>query len=677
MRLKNIHIFSVLLPVALLLSACKDELYNTDYTPSLESHLLSVSPRDFQFGNGVETKKGNVKSKDSWHFSDMPSWLAATPANGSSNAEFSITSEANTSLSSREAIFLIGSENSSGGGAQRVMTASQKAADAYINFKGVNSTTMEVDGKGDNLNISVESNLPDLTVASSQPWAVASYNPEALMLTIAISPNETDETRNCLIVLSSSAYNEEARLTISQLATDISISDGMMMEFDADGGTQSKSIQSDLPWTAKTSCTWLDFSPKSGDAGESTISISAQPSYETDERVGQIYFYFGDSEKKYISVSQRGRYIDIPKKSIEFSASGGEEEKIGVNANIEWRVSSCPQWIHLDKDQGYAGNSGITVSADRNNSMSSRSGTITICDSPTGNIEVQVNVTQNGLNIEDGAVLEFNWLPSEQILTVPFSDSWDAAVSDDWITLSEYSGMGETDIMVSVAKNESEDSRTGNIIIYSGGKRFDINVIQNGQYLRIESAAGEISAMGGKIELSVYSSVDMAVETDVDWIHVDFPGGDVVELSIDYNNSAIARTGIVRFRGCDEEIKTEYFQGIEYSVRQQGRSLTCNIPVIKFDMEGGESSIYSIEADGEYEIAKDNKDTWYILNHSKETNSFSITATPAQTTREGTVTIKLSGLPSGKETELKIPVIQNDVPIWVIVGGYGPDEIWN
>lgn len=74
------------------------------------------------------------------------------------------------------------------------------------------------------------------------------------------------------------------------------------MSYDADGGSQTRTIKSELPWTAQTTYSWIEFSPKSGNAGETAMTITALPSYESDERLGQIYFYFGDTEKKYIGI---------------------------------------------------------------------------------------------------------------------------------------------------------------------------------------------------------------------------------------------------------------------------------------------------------------------------------------------------------------------------------------
>ena len=56
-----------------LLMGCSEEVYDGAYKPSLESLYLSVYPRDFEFGNGEETKTGSITSENAWSFSSVPS----------------------------------------------------------------------------------------------------------------------------------------------------------------------------------------------------------------------------------------------------------------------------------------------------------------------------------------------------------------------------------------------------------------------------------------------------------------------------------------------------------------------------------------------------------------------------------------------------------------------------
>lgn len=302
----NILYLTISSLVILILASCSEEIYDNAgiYKPSLESNYLSVSPRDYSFGHSEESQTGHLYSDNSWSFKNVPSWLKITPSNGEADSDFTLNAIENESTANREAVFYI-EANTSDTNIQRTLTASQTGADPYIAFPEYGTSPIEVGGQSNYIIVNVNTNITDLAVISSQSWLKAEYNSEAKTINIEIEANESDNSRNATITASSSFYSKTAKLTISQIAAGASIIDGRAMDYEADGGTQTRTIRSDLPWTAKTTYSWIDFYPKSGETGETTINISVLPSYEADKRIGQIYFYFGETQKAYIGITQK------------------------------------------------------------------------------------------------------------------------------------------------------------------------------------------------------------------------------------------------------------------------------------------------------------------------------------------------------------------------------------
>ncbi len=676
--------------VSSLLMGCSEDVYYAidKYKLSLEPHSLGIYPRDFEFGNGEEIQTGSVYSGEAWSFSSVPSWLSLSPSSGNSDAEFSITSSPNESVSNREAVFFISNNNTSFK-IQHTLTASQTGSSPYIMFPKYSSSTIEIDGKNNKLIIDVDSNIPDITASFSESWGVASYNSDTKTVTVEIQANETSNSRKGIMTLkgtyitSDGEYSKSVSLTISQHSSDVSILEGGYMEFDADGGSQTRTISSDLPWTAKTTYPWIEFSPKSGEAGKSEMKITVLPSYESNERRGQIYLYFGDTEKKYIGITQSGRYLNVSPKKVTLSADENSSDKITIDSNIEWKVASCPEWLSTSQSSGNRGKTSVDILAQKNNSLNSRSGTIILKDSKSGGIESNVTVTQNGLDFGDQTTLEFNWHQSSLPLDIPLPGNWSAAVSDGWISLSDYTGTGEKTITVSVSQNNDEQLRTGTIVFSSEGRTIDVNIIQSGQYLTIESTNGEISAIGGDIQLSVLTSINVKTEIEyqseiIDWIVIEQSDKGTYLIKILYNPSIKDRSAKFKIIPIDTDASDKYSQGVVFTIKQFGRKITSDKSKISMFAKGGTSDIVIINSDGEYSIEKDVNDYWYTLVPNPENNSFYIVVTEntSSTDRAGNIQVRLKNLPQGESLSSQIEVLQYSSDIIIELDPYDEDKEW-
>lgn len=646
-----------------LLVGCSESINDKPYSPSLVSQYLSVNPRNFEFSNNQDSKNGTVRSDAPWSFSDAPSWLTLSPVSGNSNSEFTMTSQANESITNREAILYVTS-NIASSQIQKIITASQIGANPYISFPEFSSSTVSIEGKGENMIIAVESNIQDLTASFSQPWGNASYNSETKRISLEIQGNETNVSRDGILTVSSQLYNKTANLTISQLSTGVSVIEGMALEFGADGGSQTRTISSDLAWTAQSSSSWIEFSPTSGDAGETAMTITAFPSYDSDNRTGQIYFYFGDIEKKYIDVKQSGRFITPNVATCNLKAAEGSEARVILNSSIDWEVSSHPEWLTISPMTGDEGETLLTIIAMENKSFDPRSGNIILNDSQSGNVESTIKVIQDGVEYEDETILEFNWKSSLLPLSIPATTQWTATASENWISLSKYSGNGEESIEVSVTRNDSENSRSGKIVISSEGRNLAIPVVQQGQYITLSSTIGEFDWNGGNLDLYVSSSLDtehkIKYETEEkDWINITSNEKEYT-ISVLQNNSINTRKATMYILPVDEEANENLSQGIKFIISQYGRSLTINTSEIYMGSSGGTSPEYVIEADGNYKIAKQVA-TWFSVSVNKITNTFYVTTTEnlSGDVRKGLITISLENLPSDETLEKTVTLIQD------------------
>ena len=112
-------------------------------------------------------------------------------------------------------------------------------------------------------------------------------------------------------------------------------------------------------------------------------------------------------------------------------------------------------------------------------------------------------------------------------------------------------------------------------------------------------------------------------------------------------------------------------------IKQDGRSLSTSVKEIEMFSKGGTSSIYTIQAHGEYDIKKKSDDSWYVLQHDESANTFSVIVSKNTTKkkREGLITLSLLNMPEGESYIVEIPIIQ--FPNNPLIEGFGEDQDWN
>lgn len=669
------------------LAGCSEDIYDGPYMPSLESHYLYVWPRDFTFENGVETASGDIMSENAWSFTDVPSWLSVSPESGESNSAFSLTSAVNETGSVRTSVFYL-SVNTGDWQQNKVITASQNRATPTFSFADLKSTDLYVDAKSQSITVEVKTNVEDLVprvslTPGTDDWMTASY--ENNLLTITISANNGAYLRRGTVDLRSASSATGGALHITQYEPNLSFNELTSLSFDADGGSQTVDMSSDLSWYAIADESWLEVSPAEGVAGDNQITITALPSYDADKRTGKALFYYKEKEADAgsITVYQTGRRITVSPSAVTLSARENSSESVTIDSNIGWVVSSCPDWLSSDKENGDAGTSTVILTAAENTSMNSRFGYVKFTDSKSGGIKSQVSVTQNGMDFSDQSVLEFDWRQSSLPLDIPYSEAWNAAVSAGWISLSEYAGTGKSSVSVTVSRNDSEETRTGNIAFSCEGKTTEVAVVQSGQYIRIDNTSGEFNAMGGSLILNVETSVNTSYDieydgSEKDWISVGQTSQTEIPINVAYNPSHTDRSATFILYPMEDEVSETYAQGVKLAIRQTGRRLSCETSRIEMTASGGTSKVYRISADGKYLIEKASGDNWYNLVSDQTTDTFYVVATENTTgaERSGQIILSLTDLPAGETHNLTIEMFQYKPGVNISFENFEEETVW-
>ena len=651
--------------MTILAVSCVEERMPADVQPADVPCVLKTSRSAFSFNAKMATIKFDIKSQNvSWELTGAPEWLTISQKSGSGDATVTLTAAENKDVDNNRVAVLQLKSTTSKYEFSKSITVTQNAAEIYLTPSEASLTFAPQAAQKD---VTVSTNV-EWEAISSASWLTVT-KPTTTTLSLNASENTTAGTRKATVTLRR-VGTTQALATISVVQSEAGVTGSTeTVAFTVDGGTKSVDIEADVAWNATTSAaSWLSVTPANGAGGKVSLGITALANNSTSARSAYIYVNIGSAQKLAIPVSQDGISFNVTGTLENFAADGSTEQKLTVETNIAWAVLNCPEWLTVSPTQGNKGSSEITLQAAANNSLDSRSATLRIgIEGLT--IYKAIAVAQEGVVIDLGdRSLEYGWESAEREVKVPFPGSWSAMASDDWLTLSQSCGLGEETIIVTAAANPGEDARTGTITVASEGRSMKITAVQQGQYLKINSTAGEVGAMGGSVNLTVTTTVGAAAVVEYegaakDWVTFDADDKGNYTLQVAYNPSSNNRTAQFVIKPTMSGTNTTCASGVKFAITQKGRSLSANVSKIAISPAGGTSGTYTITADGGYTITKPDADDWYTLLQDSASCTFSIVALENTTgeDRRSQITASLTGLPSGETKELVIEVWQYDL----------------
>ena len=646
--------------------SCIEERMPAGVQPADVPCVLKPDRSEIPFSAQGEAVQLAIKSQNvSWELTGAPSWLTLSQKSGTGDATVTMTAAENKDVdNSRVAVLQLKSTTAKYEFCKSI-TITQSAASIYLN---TSETSLALAPQAVQKNVTVSSNVEWEAVCTAG-WLEVSKT-DAATLSLNASENTTAGTRTATITLRR-VGTTRALATISIVQSEAGVTGSTQeVTFEVDGGTKSIDIEADVAWNATTSAaSWLSVTPANGAGGKVSLGITALANNSTSARSAYIYVNIGSAQKLAIPVSQDGVSFDITGTLENFAADGSTKQKLTVESNTAWAVLNCPEWLTVSPTQGNKGSSEITLQATANNSLDSRSATLRIGVEGVASANENITVTQEGVVTDLGdRSLDFGWESAEREVEITFPGSWSAMASDDWLTLSQTSGIGEETIVITAATNPGEDARTGTITVASEGRSMKITAIQQGQYLKINSTAGEVGAMGGSINLTVTTTVGAAASVEYqgtakEWLTFESDDKGNYTLQAAYNPSSNNRTAQFVIKPTMSGTNTTCSSGVKFAITQKGRSLSANVNSIAISVAGGTSETYTITADGGYTITKPDADDWYTLQQDSASCTFSIVALENTTgeDRRSQITASLTGLPSGETKELVIEVWQYDL----------------
>lgn len=650
------------------MGGCSDDFdMNGNLEPSLSGHYLNPSQVNFDHSTSAAFKKNfKVESYEtSWKFSEVADWFSLNPMTGDATSNISLdVRENNDATNARTAVFYLQSTVEDWN-YNRALSISQQKATPKLSIE---KTTLSFGGATETQSIKVTGNCP-WTASCSDSWVNITSDVSLGTLKVSVESNPLETYRSSTVYIRY-GNNKTITISISQAPANITVSDHTI-QFENVASRANISIESETPWTATVSDSWITVNPDKGDAGKTIALIEVTPNTSVSQRMGSVLIRTGNSERIQISIVQRGLYIEAEQSSITFG-SKIESKTLSVKSNTSWSVISKPNWISISKDHG-EGNENITLTSADNPNTTPRSGEIVI-DQPGLTVQARVQIIQEGKSLSaDVKLLEFSDKASQMNFNLTADIQWTSTNSATWFNSTPTTGNGNATVTVSVEENTAVEERTGIIQYKYLDKSTNVNVHQLAKYLTIDNKSFEFDSKGGSHTIEVLTNDEWTaeIEHNVSWLKLSKSSGTgvaLITLTADDNPS-------VNVRSTSVVINSKYSQSVRILVSQQPRYLSVSSESILFFVNGGTSEVVKINTNGAYNIKTDV--SWFTINKGAD-NTFTVYAPQnySNEMRKGRITISLTDLKEGS-LSLELSVVQAGEGGSFILTDFTDDNDWN
>lgn len=345
----------------------------------------------------------NVSANTPWTItpSSGADWLEVSPASSASSALISdviVVAQSNNSLQDRSATLILRGENIS---KTKIITIKQLRMGRLF----VTPMVGDYSAAGGPLSFTIQTNQA-WEVRSSEGWLTFNRengepDPEGRTITIIATADPSNVLERTATVTVTAGDDEESFEVLQHgtfLVTELS------EPFDGNGGDQTFSIKTDLPWEINADQTWLTFDKTSGNGDGSVTTITATAAAnEGALRTANVTVSAGGVDKSFV-VSQKGFTFEIvTPASTELPRLGGEMI-LAVNTALAWEPSTdVPGWSVEKIDA-----SSFKVKADFNNIFIPKTGVVKITAAGVVDeleLTQDINFSFSGVEVlEDGSV---------------------------------------------------------------------------------------------------------------------------------------------------------------------------------------------------------------------------------------------------------------------------------
>ncbi len=226
--------------------------------------------------------------------------------------------------------------------------------------------------------------------------------------------------------------------------------------------------------------------------------------------------------------------------------------------------------------------------------------------------------------------LSFGAVGGEERVRVE-GDVWSAEVDETWVTIGPKSGVIDGVIIVTVAKNATESSRSATLTVKNDAGSKSVTIEQAAPTgVEFDPASLELAAGGESVVVTVTSESSWEATCESDWLKVVRTDDLTGFTATARNNSGEERTAVVTV--------TNLRGPTTYEVSQRAHTeLTLSTDILQFEATPTAPKTVTVTSESEWMVSSD--EGWLTVSKNG-TTGFTATASPnAGDNRSATVTV--------------------------------------
>ena len=413
--------------------------------------------------------------------------------------------------------------------------------------------------EGSTAEVSLLSN-GDWSVDSSLDWVTVtptSGNGDDI-LRLTASANDSGESRLGTIKVSTKDSNATLTVTQSPMAAFLTVSPEEI-ECGSQGGAFDVEVQSNVDWQLSVLPSWITASATSG-SNDGHVVLTVAPI--TDEIAGgreATLSFTGEDlvASLHVKQSEAGVTFGFSIAPIELGIGyqGGTETLI-LTTTLAWTATTEADWITIAPATGN-GDAEVTINVAENPEHENRETNIrfdyTFPDASSGNTFVKVRQeaapVQHILTVSPHEI-HFGMEGGTAEINVECDTKWGIETQTSWIALSEYNGMGNATLVLTVEPNVIVEPRSFVLRFGSEAELSESVIVTQdaGEELPTVTLSPDtlfVSYLGAVATLNITSNVAWQLESPTDWVMMlnNSGSGDASRDIIVYEN----RTGATRY----------------------------------------------------------------------------------------------------------------------------------
>lgn len=237
-------------------------------------------------------------------------------------------------------------------------------------------STFTVPTDGVDVNFQFNSNVK-WSVTSDAEWATitpASGEPGDITIKITVAANPDPDDRTAKIKITAETVFYEFTITQTKKDAITPQGDGKLTVV-TKGGEAKFSFTTNTPWVATTTDKWITIKPATGDAGAATISLTAAPSKDVNERKGTVKITAGTATFDVSLTQGQMDSLSFKKQESYMLDHKGGNITFTVNTNVPYTVtidSNTPaEWLTVVSTKAFASNT-VTLNVKANTTLNHR-----------------------------------------------------------------------------------------------------------------------------------------------------------------------------------------------------------------------------------------------------------------------------------------------------------------